>query len=40
MFEFECAKIVGAWIPVQVAYGEEAGRPEQKNGGAVRVLVS
>ena len=40
MFEFECAKIVGAWIPVQVASGEDAGMPEQKNGGAVRVLVS
>ena len=40
MFEFECAQIVDAWIPVQVASGEEAGMPEQNNGGAVRVLVS
>ena len=40
MFEFECAYNVGAWIPVQVASSEEAGMPEQKNGGAVRVLVS
>ena len=30
MLEFECAKIVGAWIPVQVASGEKAGMPEQK----------
>ena len=40
MFEFEYAYNVGAWIPVQVASSEEAGMPEQKNGGAVRVLVS
>ena len=40
MFEFKCAKIVGAWIPVQVASGEEVGMPEQKNSGAVRVLIS
>ena len=40
MFEFECALIVGAWIFVQVASSEEAGMPEQKNGGAVHVLVS
>ena len=33
-------KIVGAWIPVQVSSSEEAGMPEQKNGGAVCVLVS
>ena len=39
MFEFECAYIVGAWIPVQIASGEEVDMPEQKNGGAVRVLV-
>ena len=39
MLKFECAKIVGAWIPVQVASGEETGMPVQKNGGAVRVLV-
>ena len=32
MFELECARIVGS--------GEEACMPEQKNGGAVRVLVS
>ena len=40
MFEFECALIVGAWIFVQVASSEEAGMQEQKNGGAVHVLVS
>ena len=37
MFEFECAY---TWLPVQVASSEEAGMPEQNNGGAVRVLVS
>ena len=31
---------VRAWIPVQVASSEEAGMPGQRNGGAVRVLVS
>ena len=40
MLEFECVQIVGAWIPVQVASGEEAGMPEQKNGGGVLMLVS
>ena len=40
MLKFECAQIVGARIPVQVASGEEAGMPEQKNDGAVLVLVS
>ena len=40
MFEFECTLIVGAWIPVQIASGEEVGMPEQKNVGAFRVLVS
>ena len=40
MLEFECVYFVGAWIPVQVSSGEEASMPEQKNGGAVRVLVS
>ena len=40
MLKFECAWIVGAWILVQVASGEKAGMPEQKNGGAVLVLVS